>query len=1014
MFSWFRKAPTKVKALEPAAPNQAEQAKQVFREGFAKFQSGQHHDAGVLFERALAIEPNHSDALYLSGVLAQSAGDVQKAMVCFHRAIASDPAVPSFHYSLAQLHGMQGARQAAIECYRAAIALDPDDVDTRAGIGLELYNSGLFNESLENWRAAERLQPGNAQIHFNLAVVMQAAGKSSDAVESYRRTLELDRDHPQAHNNLGALLHGLGEWNAAANHFRAAVAKEPTYSQAWGNLGVTLLAVGKVDEAGTCLQRAVELDNKDFGTFSNLALVQRQQGLLEKSNDSSERALTVRNSTPERIRKATLLPVIAQSSDDIIRWRKNFAAEVDVLMAHPGFVEDPLREVGTCNFNLAYQQECNRELQEKIANLHLACAPLLHYTAPHCVTRVRASDRRIRVGFISKFMYEHSIGKTTRGLVAHIDREKFQVAALFIPPFVDDQVSRFIKDHADQHVVLSGNLQEAYEQIAKLELDVLFYQDIGMDAQSYYLAFARLAPVQCVSFGHPDTTGIPNMDYWVSSENFELPRAEKHYSEELFLLRDLGTLAYYYKPVLTQPVKQRSHFGIGDEKNIYICPQSLFKLHPDFDFIIAGILRGDEDGELILIEEGRTKVWGELLRKRFETTLPDVSRRIRFLQGLKHADFLNLLAVSDVMLDTIYFNGMNSSLEGLAVGTPIVTMPTHMQRGRHTFGMYKRMGVFDCIAESPQDYINLALRLGRDKDLRDLVSRKISNANSVLYEDINVAREFGRFFEFCYQKSLNAEAEHRTANTSSSSKYATGRGGEFLFLVTSAIHTPHGAFSAEERLTQTEATCRSIVERCPQADIVIIEGGVRPLTKEEITRLRKYAVEIKEFGNSPEGSKILTISSQDRLKSQMEIFMFHQLLLDLTADANNLIGRYQRIFKVSGRYCLNDEFDINVHKAAVGQVVLVEARASQFDLEMTGGIAHQYMSRLWSFDASLLSKMVALYHQMSMHVGTYEAADHYVDVEHLLYRYLDPGDVQTVKRIGIQGNVAPSGRLISD
>jgi protein O-GlcNAc transferase len=63
-----------------------------------------------------------------------------------------------------------------------------------------------------------------------------------------------------------------------------------------------------------------------------------------------------------------------------------------------------------------------------------------------------------------------------------------------------------------------GGLERAHTQLGALELDVLFYQDIGMESVSYFLSFARLASVQCVSFGHPNTTGVPNMDYFISND----------------------------------------------------------------------------------------------------------------------------------------------------------------------------------------------------------------------------------------------------------------------------------------------------------------------------------------------------------------------------------------------------------------------------------------------------------------------------------------------------------------
>ena len=88
--------------------------------------------------------------------------------------------------------------------------------------------------------------------------------------------------------------------------------------------------------------------------------------------------------------------------------------------------------------------------------------------------------------------------------------------------------------------------------IADLSLDVLFWQDIGMDPLSYLLAFARLSPVQLTSFGHPDTTGIPNMDYFLSSSFYEMPGAADDYSEQLVLLEGAGTLSYYYPPAVPE------------------------------------------------------------------------------------------------------------------------------------------------------------------------------------------------------------------------------------------------------------------------------------------------------------------------------------------------------------------------------------------------------------------------------------------------------------------------------
>src|SRR5207249_4355624 len=105
--------------------------------------------------------------------------------------------------------------------------------------------------------------------------------------------------------------------------------------------------------------------------------------------------------------------------------------------------------------------------------------------------------------------------------------------------------------------------------------DLLFYADIGMDAISYFLAYARLAPVQCVTWGHPVTTGIPNVDAFLSADVLEPPGAEAHYSERLVRLGRLPT--WYECPIVPAEPAGRAALGLPADATLYVCPQSLFK-----------------------------------------------------------------------------------------------------------------------------------------------------------------------------------------------------------------------------------------------------------------------------------------------------------------------------------------------------------------------------------------------------------------------------------------------------
>jgi predicted O-linked N-acetylglucosamine transferase (SPINDLY family) len=197
--------------------------------------------------------------------------------------------------------------------------------------------------------------------------------------------------------------------------------------------------------------------------------------------------------------------------------------------------------------------------------------------------------------------------------------------------------------------------------------------------------------------------------------------------------------------VVTHELPARAVLGLPEDATIYVCPQTLFKIHPDFDELLKGILERDARGRVVLIQ-ARIQEWNDRLSARFRRTMPQVADRVLFLPSLPQPQFMQLLASSDVMLDTLHFNGMNSSLEALAVGLPVVTLPTGLQRGRHTRAMYLKMSVTDCIAASPEEYIDVAVRLGTNAALRRDLRERILSRNHVLYEDERVVCEFERFF----------------------------------------------------------------------------------------------------------------------------------------------------------------------------------------------------------------------------------------------------------------------------
>jgi protein O-GlcNAc transferase len=504
-------------------------------------------------------------------------------------------------------------------------------------------------------------------------------------------------------------------------------------------------------------EAAARLDPRCYPAIEAARRICAGAGFADRAAHYSRLAMALQPSAEAMMSQKLVVPSIMESSEAIRETRAGYAQGIGSLLNSPPRLDRPPGDLGVSAFFLAYHGENDRELQMAAARLFLRSIPSLDFKAPHC----RSSERRpgkIRIGFISRFFASHSVFQTSIGLMEKLSRDRFEIIALRITPSRDDSCTARVRAAADCTVNLDPDIYRAREQIAALQLDILFYQDIGMEPISYFLAFARLAPIQCVSFGHPNTTGIPTMDYFLSNDLFEPSGAQEHYSETLIQLRNLPTLAYYYKPVVPRQTATRESFGLPADGTLYVCPQTLYKLHPEFDEILRDILARDARGLVVLIA-GQFQEFTDRLRRRFDRSLTELAERIVFLPFMPFDRYMQLLGLADVILDSLHFNGMNSSLQAFAMGMPVVTLPGKLQRGRHTQAMYLVMGIHDCIATSPRQYADIALRVASHPEIRNSLMQRIQARNHLLFEDGRVVVEFERFFIEAFGKKLGASGE---------------------------------------------------------------------------------------------------------------------------------------------------------------------------------------------------------------------------------------------------------------
>jgi uncharacterized protein (TIGR03032 family) len=532
--------------------------------------------------------------------------------------------------------------------------------------------------------------PSSATLRRSAQQAYQA-GRLREALQLYQQALQLDPRDAEMLCDLGNLYQELDDRNAAFECYRQSVELQPRQALTQRNLGVLYLHRNQPTQA----LRHFELAQQAEPHPLNLVLA------------------------------AKALPVIYKSTEDVAAWRDRVAKCLANLV-EAGVTVDTTSSFITTNFHFAYQGENDRPLMEHVGKI---------YRGVECCPAARAGGwkprgKRLRVGFASAYFCQHTIGLLNLGLIQRLPRDRFEVTVIALRKNADVWSESFRKG-ADHYVEVPRQPARARQAIAELNLDILIFADVGMDALAQTLCYSRMAPLQALTWGHPDTTGSPTLDRFISTDLAEAADAQDHYTEKLVRLPNLGVC--YERPVLDGPRRSRAQFGLDPNRRVYLCPQTLFKFHPEFDEPLRRILEADPGGDLVLVA-GSNPEWIEALRQRWRTTLPDADRRVKFLPGVPRVDFLHLLAMADVMLDPFPFCGGNTSLEGFAMGTPIVTLPGKYLRGRLTYGMYRRMGLEELVPNTVAAYAEQAVRLATDPTTRRQHSEAILQACPRLYD----------------------------------------------------------------------------------------------------------------------------------------------------------------------------------------------------------------------------------------------------------------------------------------
>ena len=714
--------------------------------------SGKLEEARRLYLEASKVAPQAAEPWHRLGLIAQATGGLDDAARLLGKAIELDQSQPLYFFGLGVVLQDQKKMGAAAESFRRALALDPRLAPAHNHLGLVLRDEQRYDEALQCFREAVRHQPGYARAFNNLGSLLRATGKLAEAVDCFREAVRLNPDYRLALVNLGKAQQESSDLAGAEESYRRAAKIDPNDFEIWSGLGSVQVMQVRLEQAEHSLMNALVLKPDSLGHLIWLGHAQREQGKVQACTATQRRALVLDPDNLQALLADCLaLPPLYASLAAVDAARANYAEGLARLrLEAERFKRLPATQVipqmQWVNFFLAYQGQDDRALQTQyaavIADIASAVAP--EYFAPIARDKDLAG-RKLRLGFVSTFLRQCTVGSYFKSWITLLDKERFEVFVYYTGHW-RDPVTREIEASVDHYAQLTGAQSIEIAQRVKADrLDALIYPEMGMDGAAYLLGAMRLAPVQCVAWGHPVTTGHKNIDCYLSCAAMEPEDAQEQYAEPLVLLSGVGTC--YSMPACPANADRR-RLSLPEDRHLYLCPQSLYKIHPDNDEIFLEILEQDEKATLVFFQgmfAAVTQGFMERLKLGMSARKLPLQKRVVFLPRMDHDSYLLVNRSCDVMLDTLHWSGGNTSLDALACALPVVTLPGTFMRGRQSYAMLKALALEELIARDKDDYVAIALRLATDSAWRQEIRRRIAQNIDALFGERLPIRELEKF-----------------------------------------------------------------------------------------------------------------------------------------------------------------------------------------------------------------------------------------------------------------------------
>ncbi len=680
----------------------------------------------VMHELAAAHPPETHFQLNLAVAL-ESMDRLPEACAVLERALTATPGSAALHGELGRLLLRLGQLPGAATHLARALGADPTLHQAADALGLALHRLGQLERALVCFRKALTIEPGYATAHNNLGNLLDELGRREEAINSYALALQHDPAFVAAHSNQSNCLRSVGRFAEAEASARRALAIDPAFPDALLNLGNVLKEQGRLEAAAEIYNRLLALHPEHAGARNNLGEIRKEQGRLAEA---------------------------AAAYSRVLELQPGFSAAFSNLLYLHAFSRD-------------ISPEAERELstgweQGALSAAERADARHRALVTSGVFSALPRAGRPLRLGVVSAELGTHAVAEFLEPILQQLDRTRIHLT-LFPTTARSGPCADRLRSLADGFVSLVGVPDAAAAHRIRLEKVDVLIDTTGHTANCRLGIFAhRAAPVQCTYIGYWSTTGLTEMDYFLSDPDAQ-PSTQAHYTEVLWRL---PRLAVCYRGDWDLPCDRWEPDPAG---TLWLGSFNKYsKIREETLALWAGVLHALPEARLLL--EDRTVDDSET-HDRILATLADHGispERLHFEPYVAgHQRHMALYNRIDLALDTLPFNSGTTAFDALWMGVPLVALEGTWTGGRMGSSLLKSLGRPEWIAQTPQAYAeivrDLARALPHDVAVRRMLRQQQRErmARSPLCDSVTLTRALEDAFEAMHDRWLAGVLPHQ-------------------------------------------------------------------------------------------------------------------------------------------------------------------------------------------------------------------------------------------------------------